>query len=350
MTAPTILPENRKSSLHVAVALCIVTIAVLLAVGCSDNSSKGTGVGTIIRNVTETTTPIPIPISTENKLAAPICPVERQDPNSILSGDPFVYHSKLSAVNISKNRVWIFGKKTAVMTTAILDRNSSNVVTIHQRETNPLKNGTYEVIIEYPDTSGRFSLASDNRDYPNWVTNQNGDLVLDLSAVRNGGITGKDAANAIEKAITISGINHRTERTIMNVTEAWIRINPIADHVIGDKFPVGGTTNIPAGEIIYLQVSSANYKPTKKSMEGETSSLKYAEVLITPGVCGYNVWGENIQFDTKYWKPDSKIVTVVAEKRYADAQQIFNITLTSTPYTNANISGSSPTTIPVTAL
>ena len=318
--------DRPMTHFRVMFSLALVMVAVLLAAGCTDFPSGNKSNITTVTDTPVTLTQTIIPETTEMSLAAPNCDIKKPVPNAILSGDPFVFHSRFSDSNKTINRVWIFGQKTAVTAAAIPDRNGLNNLTIRESSTGFLKSGIYEVIVEYPDTSSHFRLALNNREYPEWVTNQNGDLVLDLSRVRTGSMTGKDAADTIEKAITIQGSHLQIERITMNVTEPWIQIEQIGDHVIGDKISPHGTTNIPAGEILDLQVYPANYKPTEKSMAGETSSLKYAMFPVMPGVGGCNVWGESSFYDTIYMKTGPMRVTVIAETRNAAAYQIFNLT------------------------
>jgi inhibitor of cysteine peptidase len=51
----------------------------------------------------------------------------------------------------------------------------------------------------------------------------------------------------------------------------YITINPISDKVVGDKFSITGTTNLPADAEMLIQVYSASFKPTQKSQSGEFS-------------------------------------------------------------------------------
>ncbi len=51
----------------------------------------------------------------------------------------------------------------------------------------------------------------------------------------------------------------------------FIRIDPVPNHRIGDRFAITGTTNLPAGEELLVQVYSSSFKPTMKSQSGEFS-------------------------------------------------------------------------------
>jgi uncharacterized secreted protein with C-terminal beta-propeller domain len=51
----------------------------------------------------------------------------------------------------------------------------------------------------------------------------------------------------------------------------YITINPISDKVVGDRFTITGSTNLPADAEILVQVYSSSFKPTQKSQSGEFS-------------------------------------------------------------------------------
>jgi uncharacterized secreted protein with C-terminal beta-propeller domain len=52
----------------------------------------------------------------------------------------------------------------------------------------------------------------------------------------------------------------------------FIRIDPIGDHYVGDKFRITGTTNLPAGDDeMLVEVVSSSFAPTQKTQSGEFS-------------------------------------------------------------------------------
>jgi len=51
----------------------------------------------------------------------------------------------------------------------------------------------------------------------------------------------------------------------------YIRIDPVSTHRIGDRFAITGTTSLPAGEELLVQVYTSSFKPTMKSQSGEFS-------------------------------------------------------------------------------
>lgn len=53
----------------------------------------------------------------------------------------------------------------------------------------------------------------------------------------------------------------------------FIRIDPVGDHIVGDRFVITGITNIPADAQILISVTSSSFKPTQKSQSGEFSGI-----------------------------------------------------------------------------
>ncbi|NMB79996.1 MAG: hypothetical protein GYA23_12985 [Methanomicrobiales archaeon] len=53
--------------------------------------------------------------------------------------------------------------------------------------------------------------------------------------------------------------------------EYYISLVPPGDRIVGDRFSIIGTTNLPEGEEILIQVYSSSFKPTQKSQSGEFS-------------------------------------------------------------------------------
>jgi hypothetical protein len=51
----------------------------------------------------------------------------------------------------------------------------------------------------------------------------------------------------------------------------YIRINPVGNHYVGEKFTITGRTNLPEGADMLVQVTSSSFKPTQKSQSGEFS-------------------------------------------------------------------------------
>jgi inhibitor of cysteine peptidase len=63
----------------------------------------------------------------------------------------------------------------------------------------------------------------------------------------------------------------------------YVTITPVGDHFVGDKFFIMGTTNLPPGDEILVEVTSSSFKPTEKTQSGEFSGSTGTMKLSTGG-------------------------------------------------------------------
>jgi hypothetical protein len=104
----------------------------------------------------------------------------------------------------------------------------------------------------------------------------------------------------------------------------WITIDPVSDHTIGDKFNITGTTNLPAGEKILVEIISSRYKPGSQCQCSDFGYGATGTIQITEGSNGMNRWV--FMVDTSYFKPDEMIVIVTTTgKNEVTAHTSFNI-------------------------
>jgi hypothetical protein len=84
-------------------------------------------------------------------------------------------------------------------------------------------------------------------------------------------------------------------------------VNPVGDHVVGEKFMISGTTNLAAGDKLQVDVYSSSFSPTKKSQSGAYSGASDV-VEVTAGTGGKNQW--SFAIDSATFRSDEYIVTV----------------------------------------
>jgi len=327
---PNFLASQRKV-IYVVVALCTMVVTLQLAAGCIDPSTKDKTTNTssliTIQSTTITTTGISVRITP----AVPLCPPQEKDPNLIISGEPFFFKSHNPDMDTSKIRVWIFGPKTAMMVGSQSDPDDKNNLTISGEVTRDMENGTYLVLIQYPDESGMFNVGLKNSKYPNWILNKNGDLVLDIDNVRKGGLTGTDAANILENAFNSAGSNKKTERTTLNVTAAWIRIDSIGNHTIGDKFTSSGTTNLAEGQEVAFDIMPVIDRRSAFAKEWEMDHYVANTQRVKSGTCGTNTW--SFDTDSSTFSPEEYNIAVSAIQQPAYATIRFFMLSPSNPVT-----------------
>jgi len=307
--------------LRTVLVLLLLIAAVVLVAGCTAGPEE---------NRRETTTPAitMLPIVT-TEIPAPEaprepfrCSLEEKVPYSVISGEPFSVRSQIPNPDTSKIRIWLFGSKTAMMFGPHTDPHDKGNLTISGEVTARLKNGTYQIIFQYPDNAGQFDVAMKNPGYPDWILNEKGDLILDTEVVRKGGMPGVDAANLLEKAIGSAGNDRKYERITLNVTEAWIRIDPVGNHTIGDIFTITGTTNLAAGEEVFFIITPLDYRPSAFAQEWASTHFIPASDRVRAGSCGINSWSFDIDSKT-FLQKEYEVTIGAVMTQTSDSERFF---------------------------
>jgi hypothetical protein len=105
-------------------------------------------------------------------------------------------------------------------------------------------------------------------------------------------------------------------------TSPWIHLNQVADHIVGEKFALRGTTNLKPGELLTVSVYQTPVSPTKKY------SSEFTEVqghtLVKEGNCTANTWSFSENLTTL--RPCLYSIYVTAENATIGANLVqFNI-------------------------
>jgi len=103
---------------------------------------------------------------------------------------------------------------------------------------------------------------------------------------------------------SISGVANFTVRpgTVSAVTGQFIRIDPVGDKNVGDRFNVTGTTNLPAGTEILFQAYAASYEPSATNPQTDAQQGEFVGatgiVKVTPGIGKVNSWSADLDLST----------------------------------------------------
>jgi PGF-CTERM protein len=164
-----------------------------------------------------------------------------------------------------------------------------------------------------------------------------------------GSLQGSDAAEALVQGINDANVDDTYTKLQFLVEEPIIRIDPIGDKHVGDKFTITAQTNLAIDDEILVQVYSSSFKPTDKSQSGEFSGAT-GTVKVTKGDSGMN----KITFDvdSSTFKPDEYIVTASAVIQDATGTALFNVLegqATPTP-TKTVVTTATPTAVPTTVV
>ena len=142
-----------------------------------------------------------------------------------------------------------------------------------------------------------------------------------------GSLQGSDAAEALVQGINDANVDDTYTKLQFLVEEPVIRIDPIGDKHVGDKFTITAQTNLAVDDEILVQVYSSSFKPTQKSQSGEFSGAT-GTVKVTKGDSGMNKISFDV--DSSTFKPDEYIVTEGAVIQEATGTALFNV-LETTP-------------------
>ena len=100
-----------------------------------------------------------------------------------------------------------------------------------------------------------------------------------------GSLQGSDAAEALVEGINDANVDDTYTKLQFLVEEPVIRIDPIGDKHVGDKFTITAQTNLAVDDEVLVQVYSSSFKPTQKSQSGEFSGAT-GTVKVTKGDSG----------------------------------------------------------------
>jgi hypothetical protein len=103
----------------------------------------------------------------------------------------------------------------------------------------------------------------------------------------------------------------------------WIKFDPISDKQVGEIFTINSTTNLSAGEEIFVQVFQTSWHTQLKSSTYEYSGFSNT-VNVSPGRDGVNKI--SFIFNSSGFHPDEYLIVEDAIKENAKREATFNIT------------------------
>jgi len=226
-------------------------------------------------------------------------------------------------------QIWVLGKNYAVKNTEAVNSDASFKYEVRQEETKKLYAGQYFVVVQHPMQNNLFDIdqCSDN---PRQVCNRQQTSPLNLQSAGHsiftllgqGSLQGSDAAEALVQGINSPNVDDTYTKLQFLIEEPIIRIDPIGDKRVGDKFTITAQTNLAVDDEILVQVYSSSFKPTQKSQSGEFSGAT-GTVKVTKGDSGMNKISFDV--DSSTFKPDEYIVTEQAVIQDATGTALFNV-------------------------
>ncbi len=272
--------------------------------------------------------------------------------STVAKGDR-IYITGTAEGDPSSVMIWILGKNKYLKATESVNSDASFKYEVRQEVTRNLYSGQYFVVVQHPMQNNKFDVNTvdvvgaslNQQDTVNdlWVYNlqlkdsQGSEYTRIFKLGGSGSLQGSDAAEALVQGINDANVDDTYTKLQFLVEEPVIRVDPVGDKHVGDKFTITAQTNLAVDDEILVQVYSSSFKPTQKSQSGEFSGAT-GTVKVTKGDSGMNKISFDV--DSSTFKPDEYIVTESAVIQEATGTALFNVLETS-PVTVA------PTTIAV---
>lgn len=246
---------------------------------------------------------------------------------TISNGDPVYINGVATGHPQNGLQVWLIGNNMVRITTVQVKADNTYTYEITSAETQNFAPGQYLVVVQHPMMNGQFDIIYSsatgqviNRQMQASGGSGSGTAIFQLT--RAGSLQGPDAASALMRAISSQNIDDTfaTASFFINPPNAFV--NPVGDHVVGDKFMISGTTNLAVGDKLQVDVYSSSFTPTKKSQSGAYFGAS-GVVEVTAGTGGANKW--SFAIDSATFRPDEYIVTVEGILQEVKGSATFNI-------------------------
>lgn len=245
-----------------------------------------------------------------------------QGTQMIANGDPVTISGIATGHPRDGLQVWIIGKNYLKISTVQVNSDNTFDFELRSSDTLNLASGQYYVVIQHPMMNGQFDVYYDSAsgDVINRQLGTGGMAIYQMSG--GGSLQGPASAQALISAISSQNIDDSFTTYTFMISPPSSMIDPIGDHVVGEKFTISGSTNLAAGDKLMVDITSSSFKPTLKTAPGGFSGAN-GEVTVAPGSGGYNRWSFDV--DTSVFSPDEYIVTVSGITIDVTASTNFNL-------------------------
>jgi hypothetical protein len=160
------------------------------------------------------------------------------------------------------------------------------------------------------------------------VYDKQGGLLINLKDIRLQKMKGFEAADILEREINKPGSGDTSSNFSFVIHVPVIHVNPIGDHHTGDVFFINGTTNLPTGEKLDLEIDiCCPLQPHGVVIPPRFEST----TIVQPGFCGNNSWSVFANASRLYPNDQGQdwLVTVYNWDLHAAGYAIFNISAAS---------------------
>jgi PGF-CTERM protein len=236
--------------------------------------------------------------------------------------------------------MWVLGKNyprgVADIKTSTVEADASFSFEIKDTTTKDLAAGQYFVVVQHPMQNDEFDITAIDNGLGNIVV-MNRQLgpspgLAVFTLLGPGSLQGSDAAEALVQALNDPNVDDTYTKLQFLIEEPVIRIDPVGDRHVGDKFTITAQTNFAVDDEVLFEVYSSSFKPTQKSQSGEFSGST-GTVKVTKGDSGMNKLSFDV--DAATFKPDEYIVKATAVIQATTGTALFNV-----------LEGAAPTAVP----
>lgn len=224
----------------------------------------------------------------------------------IANGDSVVINGIATGHPREGLQVWVIGKNYLRVSTIPVERDNSFSFEIRPADTQNMASGQYYVVVQHPMMNGVFDIwydASTGKVYNRQLVA--GSSIYQMSG--SGSLQGPDSAQALVSAIGSQNVDDSFTTYSFMVSPPAAFIDPVGDKTVGERFTIGGSTNLAVGDDLLVEVTSSSFGPTTKNAPSEFSGAS-GVVKVVPGPGGYNRWSFDV--DTSGFRPDEYIVKV----------------------------------------
>jgi PGF-CTERM protein len=230
--------------------------------------------------------------------------------------------------------IWILGKNFALVQSESVNDDGTFEYEVDGATTSGMTSGQYFVVVQHPMYNDAFDVYQSG-DYVVGPYPTQGSRIFKL--LGPGSLQGSDAANALTVALDNPSVDDTYTKLQFTVQVPEIKIVPVTQKMVGDKFTIQGTTNLAVDDELLVEIYSSAFTPTQKQTSGEFSGVS-GTVKVVKGTEGFNTW--SFPVDTTTFKPD-EYITQVSAIGLNTAQDV-------TATTTFNVVEFVPTTVPTT--
>ncbi len=256
--------------------------------------------------------------------------------STVAQGDKIIIAGTAQGQPTLGVKIWVLGKnyptQASDVKTQSVNADASFKYEISGTSTKNLYPGQYFVVVQHPmqnnifdidtwtDTGITGTVRVINKQMNNAAAPSAAQTVFTLLGASS--LQGSDAAEALVQGINSANVDDTYTKLQFLVEIPVIRIAPVGDKHVGDKFTITASTNLAVDDEVLVTVYSSSFKPTQKSQSGEFSGAT-GTVKVTKGDSGMNTI--SFPVDSSTFKPDEYIVTASAILQVATGTALFNV-------------------------